>query len=376
MMRVLQVIGAMDRAGAETMIMNLYRAIDRTRVQFDFLVHEQRECDYDEEIRELGGRLHRLPRFTGVNLPTYRAGCRRLFAEYRYPVVHGHIGSSAAVYLREAKRAGSYAIAHSHAQNFLKGAPGLAFRVVAYPTRFVADHFMACSLEAGVDRFGRRVVEGGSFSLLNNGIDLSLYRCDQAAHEAAKRRLKVAGRPVFGHVGRLSGEKNHRFLFEVFSQVLRELPDAVLLLVGRGPLRGELERLAQERGLSDSVRFLGVCDDVPGVLKALDVFVFPSTKEGLAMAAVEAQAVGATCVLSTGVPEAAVVSPRVSRLDLSLGAARWARAVVEAYESSLSRDRADCVEEVRAHGFDIADTAAWLEGFYLDAAARASMRRG
>ena len=135
MMRVLQVIGAMDRAGAETMIMNLYRAIDRTRVQFDFLVHEQRECDYDEEIRELGGRLHRLPRFTGVNLSTYRAACRRLFAEYRYPVVHGHIGSSAAVYLREAKRAGSYAIAHSHAQNFLKGAPGLAFRVVAYPTR-------------------------------------------------------------------------------------------------------------------------------------------------------------------------------------------------------------------------------------------------
>lgn len=365
MMRVLQVIGAMDRGGAETMLMNLYRAIDRTRVQFDFLVHEQRECDYDEEIRALGGRLHRLPRFTGINLSAYRAACRRLFAEHRYPVVHGHIGSSAAVYLREAKRVGSYAVAHSHAQNYLKGASGFAFGVAAYPVRFVADYFMACSLEAGIDRFGRRVVEGGNFSLLNNGIDLSLYWCDQAAHETAKRRFDVEGRPAFGHVGRLSEEKNHRFLFEVFSHVLRELPDAMLLLAGRGPLREELERLAQERGLGGSVRFLGVRDDVPDFLKALDVFVFPSVKEGLAMAAVEAQAVGLPCLLSTGVPDAAIVSPRVFHLDLSLGSAEWARVAVGACKNLPEGNWTDCVHGARNHGFGIADAAAWLENFYL-----------
>ena len=118
MMRILQVIGVMDRGGAETMIMNLYRAMDRSDLQFDFLVHEQREGDYDAEIRRLGGRLYRLPRFTGINERTYRKQCRLLFAQHpEWAVVHGHIGSSAPIYLSEAKRVGCFAIAHSHAQN-------------------------------------------------------------------------------------------------------------------------------------------------------------------------------------------------------------------------------------------------------------------
>ena len=106
MMRVLQVIGVMDRGGAETMIMNLYRAMDRSDLQFDFLVHEQREGDYDAEIRRLGGRLYRLPRFTGINERTYRKQCRLLFAQHpEWAVVHGHIGSSAYLLERgEARR--------------------------------------------------------------------------------------------------------------------------------------------------------------------------------------------------------------------------------------------------------------------------------
>lgn len=377
MMRVLQVIGAMDRGGAETMLMNLYRALDPKEMQFDFLVHEQRICDYDGEIEARGGRIYRLPRFTGGNALRYRALCRRFFAEHpEHPVVHGHIGSSAAVYLAEAKRAGRYAIVHSHAQNYLGGLSGLAFAAASYPVRRIADYFMACSLEAGIDRFGRAVVEGGRFSLLNNGIDLSLYRCDEAACRAAKVRFDVAGRPVFGHVGRLSEEKNHRFLFEVFSLVRQQLPDAVLLLAGRGPLREELERLAEGMGLADAVCFLGVCEDVPDLLRALDVFVFPSEKEGLAMAAVEAQASGLPCLISTGVPELALVSHRALHLALDDGAAAWADAAVRAYGDAVGAPRGDCADEVRAHGFDIADSAAALSRLYVEAAEISMARRG
>ena len=140
MMRVLHVIGAMDRGGAETMIMNLYRAMDRTEVQFDFLVHEERECDYDAEILSLGGRIFRAPRFNGVNYYAYRRVFRELFETHpEWLIVHGHIGSSAALYLTEAKRAGRVAIAHSHAQNYMKGLTGLAFKVLSYPTRNIAD---------------------------------------------------------------------------------------------------------------------------------------------------------------------------------------------------------------------------------------------
>ena len=268
MMRVLQGIGVMDRGGAETMIMNLYRAMDRSDLQFDFLVHEQREGDYDAEIRRLGGRLYRLPRFTGINERAYRRQCRLLFAQHpEWAVVHGHIGSSAPIYLSEAKRAGCFAIAHSHAQNYQTGLAGLAFNMVSHPVRRVADYFMACSREAGLDRFGRNLVDSDRFSIVPNGIDLSRYVCGDDEHKSAKRDKGLIDMPVFGHVGRLAPEKNHAFLLQVFAKIHHALPNAVLLLAGRGPLEDELRAKAAQLGLGEAVRFLGVCDDVPEVLR-------------------------------------------------------------------------------------------------------------
>lgn len=365
MKRILQVIGAMDRGGAETLVMNLYRAINRDEFQFDFLVHEERLCDYDNEIQELGGRLYRLPRLNGLNLLEYQYRCRVFFSEHpEYEVVHGHIGSSAVLYLREAKRAGCYAIAHSHSRNFLTGGMGAAFKALSYPTRFIADYFMACSMEAGADRFGAAVTRSNSFSVVNNGIKVENYTCNQSVHEAMKRCLGLENVPVFGHVGRLSEEKNHRFLFEVFSLIRQKLPEAVLMLAGRGPLEENLRREASGWGLDDSIRFLGVCDSVPDILKAMDVFIFPSRKEGLPLATVEAQAAGLPVVMSTGVPALAVVSSRAQRLALSEGASAWAETCVRMYEHTQTCGRRDAVDEVRAHGFDVADTALWLTAFY------------
>ena len=373
MRRILHVIGAMDRGGAETLIMNLYRVIDRDEFQFDFLVHEERDCDYDEEIRDLGGLLYRLPRFNGVNLFTYRELCRSFFSEHEeHRVVHGHIGSSAALYLAEAKRAGRYAIAHSHAQNFLRGPAGISFRTVSYPTRFVADYFMACSREAGIDRFGSAVTQGDRFTVVRNGIDLSRYELNHEERAAGRRQWGVEGRPVFGHVGRLSEEKNHRFLFEVFEEVKSQLPDAVLLLAGRGPLEGDLRAEACKRGIDDAVRFLGVCEDVPALLKGMDVFVLPSRKEGLSMAAIEAQAAGLPVIMSTGVPELAVVSSGVQRIPLVEGVSTWAMACLEAYRVSAAKERRAMIDEVRSHGFDIAEEAGRLMRFYSEAEANIS----
>ena len=369
-MRVLQVIGVMDRGGAETMVMNLYRAMDRDRIQFDFLVHEQREGDYDAEIERLGGRFFRVPRFTGLNAGAYRRSVRALFAEHpEWRVVHGHIGSCAPVYLSEAKRAGAFTIAHSHAQNYVGGLAGLAFNVAAHPVRRVADYFMACSREAGLDRFGGAIVEGERFAIVPNGIDMTRYACDEAAHEQAKAELGLSGRPVVCHTGRLIPVKNHEFLLHVFSQVVRELPDAALLCAGRGELEESLKARADELGLGEAVRFLGVVDDVPRLLRAADAFVFPSVNEGLALSAVEAQASGLPTIVSTGVPELAVVSDRTSRMPLSSGAEAWAGECVRMLHASAGSARSDACEQVRAHGFDIADTSARLAAFYEAAAA-------
>ncbi len=370
MLRVLQVIGVMDRGGAETMVMNLYRAIDRSKLQFDFLVHEQREGDYDDEIRQLGGRLFRLPRFTGFNAAKYHKLMRNFFTEHpEYRVVHGHIGSCAPIYLSEAKRIGAYTIAHSHAQNFERGFAGLAFRAAARPVRGVADYFMACSREAGLDRFGASIVSGDRFSIVPNGIAATCYLCDQVSHESAKAALGLAGCPVVCHTGRLIPVKNHAFLLDVFARVHACIPQAVLVCAGRGELEEQLKARVDELGLADSVRFLGVVDNVPEVLRAADAFVFPSVKEGLPLAVVEAQAAGLPTTVSTGVPDLALVSDRVRRVSLDEGADAWAAVVLEDLNRAASFPRTDAVEQVRKHGFDIADTAVSISGFYERVAA-------
>ena len=369
MMRVLQVIGVMDRGGAETMVMNLYRAMDRSNIQFDFLVHEQREGDYDAEIRELGGRFFHLPRFTGLNEHVYRKQCRELFTAHReWTVVHGHIGSCAPIYLSEAKRAGRYAIAHSHAQNYEPGLKGMVFNLIAHPVRRIADYYFGCSREAGLDRFGKGVVEGDSFSVLANGIDAQRYMCDSLSHELAKEEMGLVGRPVVCHIGRLIPVKNHEFLFDVFEIVRRHYPQAVLVLAGRGELEHSLRQSVANRGLDDAVHFLGVVDNVPAVLRAADVFLFPSIKEGLGLAAIEAQASGLPVLMSEGVPASALMGGNAQRIALEAGAEKWAQACLQQLDIALKSERHDEVELVRSHGFDITQTSVWLADFYKRAA--------
>lgn len=364
--RILHVIGAMDRGGAETFIMNMYRAMDRERIQFDFLVHEQRTCDYDEEIAGLGGRLYRLPRYNGLNYIAYRSQCRALFSDgCDHAVVHGHIGSSAPIYLGEARRAGRYTIAHSHAQSYERGLSGLAFRMVSAPVRNVADYFMACSREAGIDRFGERVVDGDRFRVVPNGVDLDAFRFDVSERLEMRKKLGLDEVPVFGHVGRLTEVKNHAFLLRVFSRIRETLPNAVLLLIGRGPLDKELQQKAVSLGLGESVRFMGVREDVSCLLQAMDMLVFPSLKEGLPVAVVEAQATGLPCVLSTGIPDMAVATSMCKRLPLSLDADAWAAECVELY-NVVDRSRRETISnEMRSSEFDIHNIADDLSKFYL-----------
>lgn len=192
-----------------------------------------------------------------------------------YPIVHGHIGSCAAIYLSEAKRFGSVCVAHSHAQKNSLSTAELAFRMLSYPTRNVADYFMACSKQAGIDRFGKAVVASDKFRVLNNGIDVARYACTNAEHAAAKRAAGYDDSIVIGHVGRLTEIKNHKFLIDTFCEFKVAHPSALLFLVGRGPLEEQLKKYVAERGVSDSVVFSGVRPNVEDYLKLFDAFVFP-----------------------------------------------------------------------------------------------------
>lgn len=370
MIRVLQVIGAMDRGGAETMLMNLYRAIDRDRIQFDFLVHEHRVCDYDNEIQSLGGYVFGgLPRFSGANYYKYRESCKDFFSLHDdYPIVHGHISSCAPIYLCAAKKTGCKTIAHSHSQNYPLSIMQLGFRCVSYPVRFVADEFMACSREAGIDRFGKSIVLSDRFHILNNAIDTKRYECNEAEHLAAKAVLGFDSGPLIGHVGRFDPVKNHKFLILVFKKLLGIIPNAKLLLVGRGPDEDKIKQQVNAVGIQNNVIFFGITDQIPTIMKALDAFVFPSFSEGLSMAAIEAQCAGVPCLLSTGVPEQAVTTPQlVTRISLDKGEEFWAASIKALLANDTSRESGAI--GTRHCGYDISDTAQWLMSYYENLAA-------
>lgn len=364
MLRILHVIGAMGSGGAEAMLMNLYRAVDRTCIQFDFVVHTEQKAFYDDEIESLGGHIYRTQRFNGANLLIYRRFWNAFFEEHpEYSIVHGHINSSAAIYLSIAKKHGCVAVVHSHAtRNQEKSLRAYAFFAFAYPIRYIADYFFACSRQAGLDRFGEQVVSSQKFEVLNNGIKASDYVFDATIRAKVRKRYGLADDTlIVGHVGRFTFAKNHDFLIDIFQEIHQMQPNSKLWLVGTGELENEIREKVNRLSLSDVVVFVGQTKDVCEYLQAMDVFVFPSVFEGLGIALVEAQAAGLPCIVSENIQsEANIGCGLVKTLNISEGSHKWAKEALQ----SKSVDRVDTSPNVLQAGLDIEKTAHYLQMFY------------
>lgn len=360
--RVLHVIGIMNRGGAETMIMNLYRNIDRNKVQFDFVENEGNEAAFDAEIRQLGGKIYRCPRYNGKNHFTYTRWWNSFFEAYKgeYPIVHGHIGSTAAIYLSIAKKHGAYTIAHSHSA----GGGSAIYRLFAYPTRYIANKFFACSKDAGTSRYGKTVGnDSNRCQVLNNAIDAQSFSFNLETRKQVRNELHIAEKAVvIGHVGRFVEAKNHLFLIEVFACVRKRNPNAILLLVGDGERRPEIQAAIAEKHLNDAVILTGVRSDVRGFYQAMDVFVFPSVYEGMPVSLVEAQAAGLPCCVSSNVPGDSAVTGLVEFISLESGPEKWAEIALQ----RAMAPRSDMLNEIQKAGFDVSSTANWLKDFYLN----------
>lgn len=356
--RILQVVTYMGRGGLETMLMNYYRQMDRSRVQFDFLVHRDFRADYDDEIEALGGRIYRLPRLVPWSR-SYQNALNAFFAEHpEYRIVHVHQDCLSGVILQAAQRNGvPVRIAHSHSSSQDKD---LKYPVKLFYRRQIpryATELFACSREAGDWMF-----PGAEYRVLNNAIPAEEYRFSAEQRTAARRELGIAEQDLLvGHVGRFSPAKNHVGLLEIFAAVRDREPRAKLLLVGDGELRGEIEAKIAALGLSDSVLLTGIRSDVSMLLQAMDVFVFPSLYEGLPVTLVEAQAAGLPCLISDRVPMECRLTEPVQQLPLGSGAEVWAERILAAAKTP----RADTSAQIAAAGYDIVRNAEWLQNHYL-----------
>lgn len=359
--RVLHVIGIMNRGGAETMIMNLYRTIDRTKVQFDFVENSMEPAAFDQEIRLLGGRIFRCPHYSGKNHFTYTKWWHTFFQTHRgeYPVVHGHLGSTAAIYLSIAKKYGAYTIAHSHSA----GKGTVMYQVFSYRTRRVADSFFACSRNAALSRYGKKIGNDKyRCQIINNAINVDQFHFNQEAREKIRQHYQITMDTfVVGHVGRFVEVKNHIFLVDIFKEIHKKRSDSVLLLVGDGERRAQIEAYIAEKNLQDHVILTGVQSNVWDYYQAMDVFLMPSLYEGLPVSMVEAQAAGLPCCVSTAVPEEAALTELVQFRSLDDSAEDWGSWVMERARTP----RRDMRQEIRKAGYDILTTSKWLESYYI-----------
>ncbi len=353
MVRVLHCVVKPARAGAETLLMNLFRNIDRTKVQFDFLTSI--EGDYEAEMEALGGRVYRIPFITKVGPFAYAKNLRAFFAAHpEYQIVHSHMDKFSGMVMREAAKCGvPVRIAHSHN---IKNEGGLAYQLVKdYYGRLVlpyATHLFACADEAARWMFGEKAKDA---VIIKNGVDLEQFHLADAADPAHF---------TIGNAGRLSRQKNQLFLVDIFNEVYKREPSARLEILGEGVLRRQLEDKIRQLGLGDAAHLRGNVPGVEHVMNTFDVYAMPSLFEGLSVALVEAQACGLPCFASDAMPADANVTGDVRFLPLEAGAAAWAEEMVKARGVPKKDNRAVLAE----NGFDVRQSAAWMQDFYLSVA--------
>jgi len=363
LVRILHILSCMDRAGTETLLMNLYRNINREKVQFDFAVTVTGKCDYEDEIEFLEGKIIRYPRYTGKNHFKYVKWWNTFFSLHpEYRIVHGHIGSTAAIYLKIAKKYGIYTIAHSHSANPTINLKTLMYKIYSFPTRYIADYFMGCSMPALELRFGNKVAHNRTISVvLNNAIESDKYVYDEFVRKKIREELKLKSNEfVLGTVGRLVVEKNPFFILDVLEKLKKKKEEFKFIWVGKGELQKKIEEGIKERHLEENIIMLGGRTDVNELLQAMDLFMFPSVFEGLGIAGIESQAAGLPTLCSDKIPEEIAITNLCQFISID-NINMWMNAIQKAKNIKRTIRK----KEILNAGFDINDVAVWLQKFYI-----------
>jgi glycosyltransferase involved in cell wall biosynthesis len=326
--RILHVVGAMNRAGTETMVMNLYRNINREEIQFDFVSYSKENAHYDEEIKKMGGRVITLSNTQSIK-ELYKA--IKKFGPYE--AIHCHTLFHCGIANLAAWLAG-IKVRISHAHTTCDRNDSVARKVYIASMRKLigtfSTHQLACSKEAGSYLFGDKTLESASYSYFPNAIDYSSFLSTPPSQVKSFKVEEGLGKSiVIGHIGRFIPAKNHDFLLDIMKSLLDKNPLTKMILVGDGDLKYHIEQRINEEGLHGSIRLLGIREDIEIMLHSMDVFVFPSKYEGLGLVLLEAQASGLPCIVSEAIqPEADLQLGLVSKLNISDGAEVWANTIL------------------------------------------------
>ncbi len=357
--RVLHVVTHMACGGLETMIMNYYRKIDKSKVQFDFLTHRPitENKDYDDEIRELGGKIYHISRLNPFSL-TYRKELEKFFDDHKeYKIIHVHLDCMSGLVLKVAEKKDiPVRIAHCHSSSQDKNIKYLVKAMYKKLIPQYATGLFSCGKIAGEWMFGKNE----KFIVLPNAIDTDKYVFSSNKRKYMREKLELPNDAfVIGHVGRFSEVKNHSFIIELCEKFLKRNNNTYVLFAGQGELMDEMKKVVSKKGLDNSILFLGLRKDIPDLMQAMDVFILPSLYEGLPVSVIEAQAAGLPCLISENVPLDCAITDLVRQVELDVP--KWEDALMQVKEFK----RRNTQEEIKNARFDIKENAIYLENYYL-----------
>lgn len=361
MIRILQCVNDMHRAGLETMLMNYYRNIDRDKIQFDFLTHRPYKSDYDEEIVSLGGRVFYAPRLYPQNYIAYFKWMKAFFNEQsEYQIVHSHMDSMSYLPLLAAKKAEiPIRIAHSHNTSIDRDFKYVLKQYFRWKINSVANYRFACGNAAGQYLFRNR-----DFVVIPNAVDSQKFLYNKLIRAIKRQELGVEGKFVIGHVGRLSYQKNHKFLIDIFRNIANIERNAVLILVGTGNKEQKICSQINQYGLNDRIYLLGNRSDVNELYQAMDVFVMPSFFEGVPLVGIEAQFSELPCIFSTEIPNEVAFSDNVCFVELRASINKWTNKILK--YRNYYRNRGVAYSKIRTSIYEISNSVGRLSNLYLN----------
>lgn len=359
---VAQIMGKWVGGGVEAVIMNYYRNIDRSKVQFDFICDEDSTNIPYDEIKKLGGRVIICPPYQKIF--EYEKFLIDLFKKNNYKIVHSNINALSVFPLRAAKKAEvPIRIAHSHSttnkKEWKKNLMKQALR--PFSKKYATDYF-ACSELAGRWLFGDKTFEQGKVTIINNAIDLDKFKYDEKVRKEKRKELNINDDTlVVGHIGRFVAQKNHTFLIDIFNELHKKEKNSILLLIGQGPLMSEIKQKVDSLGISDSVKFLGQRDDVNDLYQVFDMFLLPSLYEGLPVVGVEAQATGNLCIFSSSMTQETKILDTTIFVSLDRNAEEWLSIILDSYRKFK---KYDTTVEITKNNFNIKKETNKLENQY------------
>lgn len=357
MKRLLCIVGGMNTGGAETFLMKVYRALDKTKYQMDFAVAIQKEGFYDQEIVSLGGRIYKItPKSKGLFKNFHDIKKTVKINKYN-SVLRTSQNSLSALELLAAKQGGAkIRVFRSSNSNTVSSSrfDGIIHRLFMFMPRKFANVKIAPSTEAAEFMFGKRNKKDQKICLLHNGIDLNVFHYNEQSCMNIRKELNISEKAtVFGHIGRFSLQKNHMFLLEVFKEISLKDEHAIFMLVGGGELELKIKEKAEELGILNKIIFTGIRSDIPALLSAMDVFVFPSFYEGMPNTVIEAQATGLPCVIADTITKEADITGLVDYVSLQETASTWAKIALQ----KLNIPRKDTKEDFIKNKYDVESVA-------------------